>query len=88
MLKGSNLLSHSMLPLLVSSSFPIGHGLSQNDSSEANAIRRTQGTVVTKSIARRRLRMRAKDGWGSVKWRCRAWMMSVVVSDLTGRTQR
>jgi hypothetical protein len=86
-LKSSNLLSHSMLPLLVSSSFPIGLGLSQNGSSEAKAIGRVKGTAVTKSIARR-LRMRSKDGRGRVKWRCRAWTMSVVVSDLTGRTQR
>ena len=87
-LEGRNLRSHSMLPLLVSSSFLIGRRLSQNGSSEAKAIGRTKGTAVTKSIARRRLRMRSKDGRGRVKWWCRAWTTSVVVSDLMGRTQQ
>jgi hypothetical protein len=87
MLKGSNLLSHSMLPLRVSSTFPIGRGLNQNGSSEAKEIGRMKGAMVTNSIARRRLRMRSKDRRGSVKGWCRAWTMSVVVSDLMGRTQ-
>jgi hypothetical protein len=78
-----------MLPLLMSGSLPIGRGLSQNDNSETKAIGRTKGAMVTKSIARRRLRRRwrrSKDGWGRFKWRRRSWTTSVVVSDLTGRT--
>jgi hypothetical protein len=86
MLQGSNLLSHSMLPLLVSSNLPIGRRLSQNGSSEAKAIWRTKGGVVTKGIVRRRRRRRSKDRRGRVKWRCRSRTMRVVVSDLTRRT--
>jgi len=77
-----------MLPLLVNGSFPIGRGLSQDGSSEAKAIGRMKGAAVTKRIARRRLRMRSKDGRRRVKWWRRARTTSVVVSDLTGRTQR
>jgi hypothetical protein len=51
-----------MLPLLMSDSLSIGHGLSQNSSSETKAIRRPKGAAVTKSIVRRRLRKRSKDG--------------------------
>ena len=58
-LQGSNLLSHSMLPLLVSGSLPIGHGLRQNGTSKAKAIRRTNGAMVTESITRWRLRRRS-----------------------------
>jgi hypothetical protein len=61
-LYGSNLLSHGMLPLLMSDNLLIGHGLSQNSSSETKATRRPKGAAVTKSIARRRLRKRSKDG--------------------------
>jgi hypothetical protein len=77
-----------MLPLRVSSSFLIGCGLNQNGSSETKVIGRMKGATVMKSIARRRLRMRSKDGQGRVKWRWRAWTTSVIVSDLKGRTQR
>jgi hypothetical protein len=82
-LQGSNLLSHSMLLLWVSSSLPIGLGLSQNGSSEAKAIWTTKCAAVMKSIARGRLRRRSKDGRGRVKWRRRSRTTSVVVSDLT-----
>jgi hypothetical protein len=67
---------------MVSSSFPIGRGLSQNDSSEAKVIGRTKGAAVTKSIVRR-LRKGSKDGWRRVKWQHKSRTMSVVVSDLT-----
>jgi hypothetical protein len=56
-----------MLPLLVSNNFLICLELSQNGNNEAKVIGRAKGTAVTKSIARRRLRMRSKDGRGRVK---------------------
>jgi hypothetical protein len=77
-----------MLPLMVSGSLPIGRGLSQNSSSEAKAIGRTNGATVIESMARRRLRWRSNDGLGRVRRWCRSRPTSVVVSYLTRRTHR
>lgn len=54
-LQSSNLLSHSMLPLLVDSSLPKGRVLNQSNSGEAKTIGRMNGATIIKRKSWRRL---------------------------------